>query len=144
MNVKQLQLHYTHFYSLPIKFSDGSVFEDFKNAALATIRDSRLEEMFAYKCKLHLTVSTLILNDNHKKYIATTIVNRILRGPFELNFSNIGFFGDDDEHVKVIYASPDPSSILDEISQFLLLESQNAGICDSLSTVWHCTLINTR
>src|SRR4051794_8895540 len=56
LNVKQLQLSYTHFFSLPIVFSDSSVYADFKDAATSTINDAKLKLMFMSEAKLHLTI----------------------------------------------------------------------------------------
>lgn len=144
LKVKQLQRSYTHFFSLPIFFSNNFLYEDFKRQASSLINDSNLEKMFMPKAKLHLTVCMLILDDEFKRNDAATLVKRIVKRPFEINFSGVDFIGEDVRHVRVIYAKPDASPILNEISQILLRESQNAGICDSFTTLWHCTLINTR
>jgi hypothetical protein len=144
LKVKHFQSPYTHFFSLPIIFPNSFLYEDFKRLASSMIRDSNLEKMFMPKAKLHLTVCMLILDDEYKRNTAATLVRRIVKRPFEINFSGIDFIGEDVRRVRVVYAKPDPSPILDEISRFLLQESQNVGICDSFATLWHCTLINTR
>ena len=132
---------YTHFYSLPAPL-DLKLYDEFKSLVKQTITDPSIDLMFMPEARLHLTVCMLSLQSEASK--AISILQKLEFTPLDLQFDSLGFIGEDVTKVKVIYAEPVTCQQLDAISSYLNKAARDTGLTDALSTLWHCTLLNTR
>ena len=140
----------THFISLSIKSL---------NHELDRLYQSIPEHFYTCnvvkpKEKLHLTVSVLSLssandgeNDNGNainKVIEIMQDHLINISPFTIELSGVSVLKGTPKECKVLVSNIQNTTELDRIFRPILHDLVSAGLATSLSTLWHCTLFNTR
>uniref|UniRef100_A0A1B6FIS2 K Homology domain-containing protein n=1 Tax=Cuerna arida TaxID=1464854 RepID=A0A1B6FIS2_9HEMI len=146
----------THFISIPMVNPEVKAkFIEFKDIVLKDYRTRGVDEsIFQNPEKLHLTLCTMVLNDNFERSEAVKVMESCKRDVIDpmlqgnsitILLSGIEYMNDDPTEVDVLYAKVHADDILQRLVDSIVDYLSNAGLIDKQfeRVKLHVTIMNT-